>query len=58
MVHTHTVHLPLGALLIWCTNPCVAQVGTRCDRVGVTLARLPVRRGYWRPSNSSIDVRS
>ena len=26
MVHTHTVHLPLGAPLTPCTNPCVAQV--------------------------------
>ena len=25
-MHSHTVHLPRGALLIPCTNPCVAQV--------------------------------
>ena len=30
--------------------------GTACDQLGVTLAQLPVRSGYWRVTSSSIGV--
>ena len=38
---------------------CVAcPVGTDCaDREGVTLSTLPIKRGYYRPADTSDDVR-
>ena len=32
-------------------------VGTACNNLGVTLASLPLKPGYYRPSTSSVDVR-
>jgi hypothetical protein len=47
----------------WSTNmpglpdcrPC--RVGIRCPARGTTKQNLPLLRGYWRPSTSSLDVR-
>lgn len=35
--------------------PC--PVGSECNESGVTLRLLPIIRGYWRPSQLSVDVR-
>ena len=36
---------------------CRCPVGTTCDTASISLATLPLRRGYYRPSRNSVDVR-
>jgi hypothetical protein len=33
-------------------------IGTDCSSDGITVDRLPLRRGFWRPSPLSTDVRA
>ena len=52
MVHRHTVHLPLGALLIWCT-----MCGTGRTTSPLPLPHLPHRYCAERVSDESSSER-
>jgi hypothetical protein len=48
-----------NSLITWGDNPDCrpCRVGTSCPEQGTTLTQLTLRRGYWRASNLSLDVR-
>jgi hypothetical protein len=48
-----------NSLLTTVTQPDCQQctVGTSCPEAGTTIEQMPLSRGYWRPSATSLDVR-